>query len=102
MTVTLNEHVPPAAIVVVLSNEIVLVAALVVRLLVPPQTEKVPLATDNPAGRTSVKATPVNAVDGFGFTISKSSVVELPVKMGFAVKDFASTGGSITVSDDVP
>ena len=34
--------------------------------------------------------------------IEKVRLVELPVKMGFAVKDLAMTGGSMTVSDDVP
>jgi len=29
-------------------------------------------------------------------------VVVLPVKIGFAVKDLAITGGSMTVSEDVP
>ena len=99
MTVTLNEQLPPAAIVV-LDNAIVLVAAVVVRLFVPLQTENVPLATDKPTGNTSVKATPLKAVDVFGLSILKLRVVVLPVKMGFAVKDFARTGGSITVRLD--
>lgn len=102
MTVTLNEQLPPAAIVVLFNNAIVLVAAVVVRLFVPPQTENVPFATDKPAGKTSVKATPVRVVDVFGLSMLKLSVVVLLVKIGFAVNDFAITGGSITVSEDVP
>ena len=102
MTVTLNEQVPPPAIVVVFNNAIVLVAAVVVRLFVPLQTENVPFATDKPAGKTSVKATPVRIVDAFGLTMLKLRVVVLPVKIGFAVKDLLMTGGAITVSEEVP
>ena len=97
MTVTLNEQVPPAASVVVFNNAIVLVAAVVVRLFVPLQTENVPFATDKPTGRTSVKAMPVSAVEVFGLLMLKLRVVVLPVKMGFAVNALAMTGGSITV-----
>ena len=102
MTFTLNEQLPPAASVVVFNNSILLVAAVVVRLFVPPQTENVPSATDKPAGNISVKVTPVRGVELFGLTILKLSVVEVPIKMGFAVKDLLITGGSTTVSVEVP
>ena len=100
MIVTLNEQLPPAAIVVVFNNAIVLVAAVVVRLFVPPQTENVPSAMDRPDGKTSVKATPIKAVDVFGLSRLKLRVVVFPVKMGFAVNDLAIIGGSITVRLD--
>jgi len=74
----------------------------VVKLFVPPHISKTPSATDNPAGKVSVNATPVKAVPVFGLVIVNKRVVVLPVKIGFAVKDLAITGGSITVSDDVP
>ena len=102
MTETLNGQLPPAAIVVVFNNAIVLVAAVVVRLFVPPHTENVPSATDRPNGKTSVKATPLKAVDVFGLSRLKLRVVVFPVKMGFAVNDLAIIGGSITVRLDWP
>ena len=75
-----------------------------VAVAVPPHVFDKPLgvATTNPDGRVSVKFTPVKAEEVFGLLIVKDRLVELPVKMGFAVKDLAITGGSITVSEDVP
>src|ERR1041384_4314972 len=58
VTVTLNTHWPPAAIVAPLSA--IPVGAVVVN--VPPQTVEVAFATVNPVGRVSVNATPVSAV----------------------------------------
>ena len=100
MIVTLNEQVLPATIVVIFNNAILLITAVVVRLFVPPQTENVPSAMDRPDGKTSVKATPIKAVDVFGLSILKLRVVLFPVKMGFAVNDLAIIGGSITVRLD--
>jgi len=37
-----------------------------------------------------------------GLLIEKVRLVVLPVKMGFAVRDLAMTGGAITVSDEMP
>lgn len=102
VTVTLNEQVPPATIVVVFRSAIILVAAVVVRLFIPPQTENVPSATDSPKGNTSVNATPVKPVDALGLVMSKSSEVVLPVKIGFALNDLAITGEATTVNEDVP
>src|SRR4030095_16143487 len=101
VTVTLNVQEPLAAIVPT-DNAIVPVPAVVVILFIPPQALKVPVATVKPAGKTSVNATPVSAVPVFGLLIVNVSVVVLPVKMGFAVNALLMTGGSITVSEEVP
>ena len=101
VTVTLNVQLPFAAIVPPV-RAIVPVALVVVRLFVPPHASNVPSATVKPAGSTSVTATPVNAVDVFGFVMVKFNVVVLPVKMGFAVKDLFISGGATTVSEEVP
>jgi hypothetical protein len=71
---------------------------------VPPQLLDKPfgVATTKPLGKESVKFTPVSAVAAFGLLIVKDKVVEVPVRIGLAVKDFAITGGAITVNDDVP
>ena len=70
----------------------------------PPQVFAKPLgvATTRPAGRLSVKFTPVNVVDLFGLLMENVRLVLLPVNIGFAVNDFAITGGATTVRDDVP
>lgn len=59
MTVTLKVQVPPAVIAGVVDKATVLVADVVVKLFVPPQTENVPSATDRPAGNISVKLIPL-------------------------------------------
>jgi hypothetical protein len=60
-------------------------------LTVPPHVLDRPfgVATTRPVGKVSVKVTPLK-------------VVVLPVNIGFAVNDFAITGGSMTVSVEVP
>ena len=78
VTVKLKSQLPPTE-TVALVNAIVLVAAVAVKLFTPPQTDEVESAIDNPAGNTSVNATPVNDVDRFGFVIEKLKLVELLV-----------------------
>ena len=75
-----------------------------VAVAVPPHVFESPfgLVTVRPAGKLSVKLTPVRAVPVLGFRIENVNAVDEPVKMGFAVKDLAITGGSITVSVAVP
>ncbi len=66
---------------------------------VPPQVllEFGVAATCKPAGRASVKATPVSAVPAFGFVSVKVSVV-VPFKATVAApKDLVIEGGAITV-----
>lgn len=58
------------------------------------------MTTSKPAGRVSVKLTPVRAVVVLGLLIEKLSVVVFPVKIGFAVKVLAITGGATTVKED--
>ena len=99
VTVTLKLQLPPAAIDPPL-KAITPVAAVVVR--VPPHWDVDESATVSPAGRVSVNATPVRAVEGFGLLIEKIRLVVSPVKMGFAVKDLAMTGGATTVSEATP
>ena len=77
--VTLNVQVLLAAIEPPV-NAMVLVAAVVVRLFVPLQAEEVELAMDKPDGSTSVKATPVRAVEVFGLEMVKLKEVVLPVR----------------------
>jgi len=75
-----------------------------VAVAVPPQLFDKPfgVATTNPPGKVSIKVIPVSVVAELGLLIEKVRLVGLPVKMGFAVKDLAMTGGAITVSDEVP
>ncbi len=101
VTVTVNVHllfadiVPPVTVMV-------LVAAVDVKLFVPPQTEDVPSLIDKPAGKTSVTATPVNAVARFGFVMVKLRLVVLPVRTYVAPNDFSMDGGATTVRLLVP
>lgn len=60
------------------------------------------LATSRPLGSESEKFTPVRAIAVFGLVMVNERVVVSFVKMGFAVKDFTMTGGSTTVSEEVP
>ena len=71
---------------------------------VPPHVLDKPLgvATINPAGKLSVKFTPVKVVVVFGLLMEKVSAVLVPVKIGFPVNDLEITGGATTVNDDVP
>jgi hypothetical protein len=69
-------------------------------LTVPPHVLDRPfgVATTRPVGKVSVKVTPLKVVEVFGFVIVNLK----PVNIGFAVNDFAITGGSMTVSVEVP
>ncbi len=81
VTVTLKVHVLPAASAGVVDRLMVLVAAVVVRLFVPPQTEAVLSTTDRPVGNTSEKEMPLRErLSGapFGFVIVKVNVDVLP------------------------
>ena len=71
---------------------------------VPPQEfdRLLGVAMIRPKGKESVKLTPLRIVELFGLLIVKLNVVVLPLKIGFAVKDLAITGGSMTVSVAVP
>lgn len=92
VTVTLNWQLPPAAIEAP-ESAIVRVAAVATRLLVPPQTLVVALATDKPAGRTSVTATPVKAVVGFGLVMVKLKLVVPPTEINGAPNVLVIEGG---------
>jgi hypothetical protein len=59
-------------------------------------------ATCNPAGKESVKATPVSAVPAFGFVIVKVSVLTPPTATGFGENALAILGGESTVSVSAP
>ena len=71
---------------------------------VPPHVFESPLgvATTRPAGRLSVKFTPVKVVVVLGLLITNVSAVELPVKIGFAVNALLITGGATTVNEETP
>src|ERR1041385_5774541 len=66
---------------------------------VPPQLLVKPLgvATTKPAGSVSLKATPVSAIDVFGFAMLKVSEVEAFSRMLAAPKAFVIVGGVATV-----
>src|SRR5260221_4089095 len=103
VTVTLKEQVPLAASEPPLSEMVSSVGeTLLVTVNVPPHCELEDVTTSKPVGKVSVKLTPVSAVAVLGFVIVNDRLVVFPVKIGFAVKDLAITGGSITVSDEVP
>jgi hypothetical protein len=94
VTVTLKVQVPPGAIDAPLSD-IVRVAATTVT--VPLQAEKVALATDRPAGSTSVNATPVRVVEELALVIVNVSEV-LPFRGIFAApKALLMLGGPTTL-----
>jgi hypothetical protein len=92
--VTPKVQVPPPAIDAPLS-EIVRVAATTVT--VPPQAEKLPSATLSPVGRTSVKATPVRAVDGLLFVIVNVRVDVPPTGIEAGLNDLVIEGGPATL-----
>ena len=71
---------------------------------VPPQELTIlgVAATTSPAGRVSVKLTPLNVVEVFGLLMVNDNVVEPPVRIGFAANDLLMTGGATTVKEDVP
>jgi hypothetical protein len=93
-TVTLNIQLPLGATDAPVS-EIVRVAATVVT--VPPQAEKLPSATLNPAGSTSVNATPVIVVEAFKFMMANVRVDVPPTAIEVGLKDLAMLGGLRTV-----
>lgn len=94
VTVTLNWHWLLAAIVAPLSA--IPVGVVVVR--VPPQTVAEAFATASPAGKLSVKATPVSATAlAAGLAMVKvNEVVEFSV-IDAGLKAFAITGGATTL-----
>jgi len=94
VTVTLNMHVPLAAIEAPLS---VIVLGLVV-VSDPPQVAVGPeVATVNPAGSMSVNPTPVNPTVEFGLVIVKVSV-DVPFRgMFVGLDDLLIIGGATTV-----
>jgi len=67
--------------------------------VVPPQLLVNPfgVATTKPAGRVSLKATPVSAIDAFGFEMLKVSEVEAFSRMLAAPKALVMVGGVATV-----
>ena len=72
--------------------------------VVPPQVFDNPfgVATTSPLGKESVKLTPLRAAAVLGLFILNVRLVVLPVIIELAPKDLAMTGGSITVSEEVP
>src|SRR6266851_2923189 len=66
-----------------------------VRLLVPPQTLLIPLATVSPAGSVSVKATPVRATElAAGFVIVNCNNVVAFKAIGEGLNNLAIDGGA--------
>lgn len=102
--VTLTEKVQVSPPVRVAPARLIVLEPGVAVIVPPPQEPDIPfgLATTKPPGRLSVKLTPVSDVLVLGLLMEKVRAVLLPVKIGFAVKAFAITGGSITVSAEVP
>jgi len=94
LTVTLKVHVPPGAIDAPLS-EIVRVAATVVT--VPLQAAKLASTMLSPAGRTSVKATPVSVVEEFVLVIVNVRVDVLPTGIEVGLNDLLIEGAPTTV-----
>lgn len=75
-----------------------------VAVAVPPQSldKLFGSATIRPAGRESVKLTPVSVVVVLGLLIDLVRLVVLFVRIEFEPKDFAITGGATTVSEAMP
>lgn len=68
----------------------------------PPQLTVGPLvATVKPAGKESLKPIPLKAVFRFGLAMVNVSVEVFPVKTEVGEKDFARTGGAITLREAV-
>src|SRR2546423_2368442 len=76
-------------------TNVMLVGAVVVT--VPPQAATDALATVNPAGKVSVKPTPVRVVVAFGLVIVNVRLVVLPSAIVVGLKDFAIEGGAMIV-----
>jgi hypothetical protein len=95
VTVTLKEHVPPAATLAPL-KAITPVPAVVVN--VPPQRAFDDVGTVNPAGRVSLKATPESATVALGLVMVKVNVVLFPNVILDAAKLLLMVGGATTVT----
>jgi hypothetical protein len=93
VTVTLNWHVPLAAIVAPVSA--IPVGAVLVR--VPPHTVAVPLVTVNPAGSVSVNPTPVSITPLFGLVMVNCNCVVAFCAIVFGLNILAMLGGLATV-----
>jgi len=95
VTVTLKVHMPPPAIVAPLS----VIKLLPVTVKVPPHwLEPALFGVVSPAGRVSVKPTPVNDVDEFGLVIVKLRLVVPPTEMFAAPNALLIVGGASTVT----
>jgi hypothetical protein len=83
-------------------REIVRVAAVVVKLFVPPQAEEVELIIDKPAGNTSVKEVPVKACEPLAVLLMvKVSVVVEPRVTGSGENDLVMVGAGAGVAQPV-
>lgn len=104
MPVTLTENIQVSPAVKVALDRLIVSEPSFAVMVPPPQVpdKLLGVATINPSGRASVKFTPVREADVFGLLIEKLRLVVLPVKMGFAVKDLAITGGATTDRLDCP
>ena len=92
VTVTLKLQLPPAPSAPPV-NAMVLVAAVVTRLFVPPHFEEVESPMDRPAGKTSVNATPLKDTLAFGLVMLKVSV-DVPFNASeIGAKLFVRVGG---------
>jgi hypothetical protein len=94
VTVTLKVQGTPGATEAPL-NEMVRVAALVVS--VPLQVGEVESATSNPAGKVSLKPTPLSVVVVFGLVIVNVNVDVLPCGIDAGLNDLLITGAPTTV-----
>src|SRR5713101_3704436 len=96
VTVTLNWHW--LLVLIVVPESVMVFVPLMVRLLVPPQTLLVPLTTVSPAGKLSVKATPVSAtVFAAGFVIVNCKLVVAFKAICEGLNDLAIDGGATTL-----
>ena len=80
--------------------KVIVLGAVVVK--EPPHVAVGPLlAIVKPLTRVSLKSIPLRALFRFGLVIVNVSVDVLPVKIEVGEKDLASTGGAITVRDEL-
>ncbi len=103
VTSTVTVHVPPVEIVPPLKVRLVLPAA--GANVGVPQPFVVAFgvaATCIPAGKASVKATPVRAVPEFGFVTVRVNVLTPPTVIGLGENALAIEGGASTVNVSVP
>src|SRR5216683_6989813 len=93
VTVTLNWQL--LFVLIVVPDSVTVFVPLMVRLLVPPQTLLIPLATVSPAGSVSVKATPVRATElAAGFVIVNCNNVVAFKAIGEGLNNLAIDGGA--------